>query len=538
MVITSEADYTNGTIDAWFKTIPPHQTNFVCCIAIRRSKTTSFLFQPSTTSCDSLFVPMVREDQYLTISEKVILAFSRISAYYNFKWLLKTDADSFVCFSRLLNLLNNYDPMGVTQIGYAESRNILIEDPNHKWYDPSMTDIVHNSRQPVVSGTGLYHPYMQGAGYVLSRGAVARLEVALPSLRYSPMEDAMVGSWMLSLNSHMAILDLDLRGLRKRCRMPSFLYISHYRKGAEALDFCNQQNPNCSDLASVQPMQVKTVAFAITARMETHGNQVMDLYASIRAMFPTNEILIGDISDSHQFLSRMLVRMDDNNLRGLAFTGMSIPVVKNQLVSLTISEYICFLNDVQRLSWEAMIGRMLLPVQMEDADIASGFLVFNPHMPNSSYGLTATAYRFSDKSGAIFKYRVKADFKYPNVSLPVHGTNGFMLSRKRFLQQNPWRDLGPFSEDDFYYRLYQKGARIRLVNSGVRHGYHYPIHPQLETEDVISKYAPRMCDALSLYKEAPSRITDLNVTLDCERHLFKRAYQDANWTSLNVLLRW
>ena len=538
MVITSETDFMNGTVDAWFNTLPPDQTQRVCCISVRRSPTTTFSFQPSSNSCDTMFVPMVRDDEYLTISEKVILGFSRISSYYSFEWLLKTDADSFVCFSRLLKLLSNYDPMGVTQLGYAESRNILLEDPNHKWYDPSMTDIVHNSRQPVISGTGIYHPYMQGAGYVLSRGAVSRIEASLPSLRYSPMEDAMVGSWMLSLNAHWAVLDLDLRALRWKCKMPGFLYISHYRKGPEALNECFERNSNCSDLSTVHPIEVTRVAFLVTAQMETTGNQVMDLYDSIRAIFPTNEIIIGDMSPTHHFLSRMLTRTADVNLRGIAFSNMPVALVRNELVSSARSPYVCMLTDAQRLSWEAMIGRMLEPVQTGEADITTGFLSFNPHMPNSSYGLIDTAYTFSDKPDFVFKQKIQENFTYPNVSIPVHGTNGFLLARRKFLEDNPWRDLGPFADDEFYYRLYRDDAKILLVNSGVRHGYHYPLNTSSETVAEVRMYAPKMCNILSKYGKGPSRMTDFNVTLDCRRHVFKRAYADANWTSLNTLRKW
>lgn len=538
MIISSEEEVRNGTIDAWYRTLPNAQRNFVCCVAVRRSPSMSFHFTANRSSCDTLFVPMVRDDEYLTISEKVILGFQKITSFYNFKWLLKTDADSFVCFSRLLQLMSNYDPDGVTQLGYAESRNILIEDPGHKWYDPSMTDIVHNSRQPVVSGTGLYHPYMQGAGYVLSRGAFDRFQTMLPNLRYSPMEDAMVGSWFLALNAHRAVLDLDLRANRKLCYLPDYLYISHYRKGKEALELCQKRNEGCADLSNLTRAPVNDVAFLISARMDERKSQNLDVYDSIRAIFPTNEILFGDSSMSEDFLQRVLTSKSDANLKGFSFPNMSMHLIWNELLGKTQVRYVCILQDVQRLSWETMLARMVLPVHRNEVDIASGFLTFNPHMSNSSLGLYENGYTLHQKDGLVTRHKFPVDHVFPNESISVHGTSGFIVSRRDFLLENRWRDYGSFTEDEFHLRLYRKRARIKLVNSGVRHGYHYPLEHVRESREALKKYVPRMCRVLSEMPEKVLRLSGSNVTLDCDRRMFKRDYTNPNFTSLSVYHRW
>lgn len=538
MIITSEADHQNGTMNAWFSTLPKHQTDRVCCVSVRRSTTTFFDFEESSTSCDTLFVPMIREDKYLTISEKVHLGFYQIAQRYDFKWLLKTDADSFVCFSRILSLLENYDPEGLTYLGYAESRNILLEDPAHKWYDPSMTDIVHNSRQPVVSGTGMYHPYMQGAGYVLSRGALNLIRSVLPSLRYSPMEDAMVGSWLLAFNTHWGVLNLDLRGKIWKCIVPDYLYISHYRKGPKALARCLDTNPTCGDLAEVQEASVREISFLITSDMEARGDQALELYDSIRAIFPTNEILLGDVSRSNTFLTRLLERKGDRNLRGHSFPGKSDAGVKNVLVDLAIGNYVCILKDVQRLSWETMMGKMLHPVQADEVDIAVGYLVFNPNMMNSSHGLVQYGYTFEEKGDWLVKHVIEAEMRSPQKTYDVHGTTGFMLAKKTFLLQNSWRDFGPFSDDDFHLRLFRKKSRIRLVNSGIRHGYHHPLSNSTETLKEIEAFAPKMCGAIKAGPGTALLMQGCNVTLDCTRKFFKREYENANMTSLNAFYRW
>lgn len=538
MIITSEEDYKNGTIDAWFRTIPQKQSNRVCCISIRRSTTTSFRYNAGSGTCDMLFVPMIRDDEYLTISEKVQLGFEQISSIYNFKWLLKTDADSFICFSRMLNLVNNYDSEGVITIGYAESRNILLEDPAHKWYDPSMTDIVHNSRQPVISGTGLYHPYMQGAGYILSRGALQLIDSVLPSLRYSPMEDAMVGSWILAFNAHRAVLNLDLRGERGQCRLPHNLYISHSRKGSRMLDLCHERNEDCADMSSVKNPHVNDVAFLVTSNMGERGKLSMDIYDSIRAMFPTNEILFGDMSGSNDFLRRLLVTKNDERLNGFSFPGMPAVLVRNELVNRSQSTYVCILQDVQRLSWETMIGRMLLPVQWNEVDISSGFLSFNPHMLNSSFGLFKHGYNISIENRRVIQKEIEGDFFFPNATYNIQGTSGFILARKGFLLRFPWRNYGTFAEDEFYLRLHQRKARLRLINSGVRHGYHYPlVRPEIEVNK-IRKYGSWMCQYLSNLKENVIQLEGMNQTLNCGQRIFRQSPSEFNVTNSNLTLKW
>ena len=523
MIITSEIDHQKGTMKAWFNTLPKNQTRHVCCVSILRSASTSFHFQESSSSCDLLFVPMIREDQYLTISEKVHLGFSEVSSRYNYKWLLKTDADSFVCFSRVLTFLQNYDPSGVTYLGHAESRNILLEDPTHKWYDPSMTDIVHNSRQPVVSGRGLYHPYMQGAGYILSRGAVDVIHSVLPSLRYSPMEDAMVGSWLLAFNAHRGILNIDLRGSAVDCEIPEHLLMSHSRKGRKALSSCLDTNPGCANISGVPAVDVREISFLVTSNLHEHDISALELYDSIRALFPVNEIVLGDISQSDSILNRLRRRSNDPNLQTHWLKSGSMSRLKNFLVSRATGKYVCVLQDVQRLSWETMMATMLHPVEADEVDVAVGYLVFNPQLKNSSYGFVQYGYKFERKEEWLFKKEIKPALASPQESHRVHGASGFILARRSFLKLNRWRELGPFSDDEFYLRLLRRKSRVRLVNSGVRHGYHHLQTYRVENQRMLRKYAPKICEVISRTKGV-WKMQGFNVTLDCHENMFKREY--------------
>lgn len=519
LIITSDDDYNNGTIDTWFRTLPPNQTNHVCCVSVRRSLDTAFRLEPHFNSCDVLYVPMVRFDEYLTISEKVRLAFGQITKYYVFDWLLKTDVDSFVCFSRILTLLQNYDPNGVVQLGYAESRNILLEDPRHYWYDPSMTDIVHNPRQTVVPGTGLYHPYMQGAGYILSYGALTRVQALLPSLRYSPMEDAMVGSWLLSLNAHHVVLDLDLHGQRRVCNLPPYLYISHNRKGSTALENCHIRHVDCAAVPIGEVPIVQDVTFLVTTHMEQRYKQVMDLYHSIRAAFPRNHVHFADVSESKDVLHRLLKTVNDPYVHGISMPNESIASTRNRLVLEARTAYVCLLQDEQRMSWETMIARMIRVVQNNEADIATGFLKFNPNMNNSATGLYANGFSVQERQGEVWKHWVTFDFQLPNVSMSVNGTSGFILTRPKTLLENPWRDFGPFTDDEWHIRLSKSAIRIALVNSGVRHGYHYELYNQVKNDIETKVYASQTCDTfLSL---GVVKVGGLNRTLDCQKRTFR-----------------
>lgn len=519
VIITSDQDYNNGTIHSWFHSLPENQTDQVCCVSVRRSHDTSFHLQTVTNSCDVLLVPMVRADEYLTISEKVHLTFAHITDYYSFNWLLKTDVDSFVCFSRILTLQQNYDPNGVIQMGYAESRNILLEDPRHYWYDPSMTDIVHNPRQPVVQGSGLYHPYMQGAGYILSWGALSRLQAILPSLRYSPMEDAMVGSWLLSFNAHHVVLDLDLRGERGVCNLPPHLYISHNRKGGSALDECHLRHPDCASVPKHPAPPLRDVSFLITTKMSQHYKQVMDLYHSIRAVFPTNHVLFADASDSDIILSRLLNTVKDPFVRGFSKPNIDIGSARNILVTEAPTTYVCILQDEQRLSWETMIARMLRVVENRYSDIATGYLKFNPNMNHSAVGLYANGFLMRGNKGDLWKHWVNFDYLSPNASVAVNGTSGFLLARRDFLLANPWKDLGPFTDDEWHVRLRGNGARITLVNSAVRHGYHYELDQTDFNTSMVISYAQKTCKALQTQNVV--RIADVNTTLDCNKRVYK-----------------
>ena len=143
--------------------------------------------QPRVGGDDLLLLPV--GDRYRQISQKVIAAMRWVVEHLSFKYLLKTDDDSFVCLSRLLEMLRA-QPRQWMYLGTLNKNHSVITDPRHadydRWRDPDYAQLF--ARQ-------VYLPYMQGAGYVLSDDLVRWVEhraAALP--RLPAMEDALVGA--------------------------------------------------------------------------------------------------------------------------------------------------------------------------------------------------------------------------------------------------------------------------------------------------------------------------------------------------------
>ena len=139
--------------------------------------------QPSERDVLVLPVP----DGYRQITAKVLAALKWVASHVSFKYLLKTDDDSFVCASRMLELLRTL-PRRLLYLGVVNPAHKVITSGKKygRWRDPVYVELFNRS---------VYAPYMQGAGYVLSADMVAmvvRRAEALPKL--PAVEDALVGT--------------------------------------------------------------------------------------------------------------------------------------------------------------------------------------------------------------------------------------------------------------------------------------------------------------------------------------------------------
>ena len=136
---------------------------------------------------DVLVLPVA--DGYQQIVHKVIGALRWLVASVAFKFVLKTDDDSFVCAARLFELLRT-TPRARAYVGVANTHHKVITDDAptryERWRDPEYVALFNRT---------VYAPYMQGAGYLLSADLAAVVVRRAAALRTLPsVEDALVGA--------------------------------------------------------------------------------------------------------------------------------------------------------------------------------------------------------------------------------------------------------------------------------------------------------------------------------------------------------
>lgn len=138
-------------------------------------------------SDDVLMLPV--EDGYRQIVQKVLGGLRWAVAQVRFRYVLKCDDDSFICVSRLLELLRPLPREGVYLGALNPHHSVVLRSkrPEYdRWRDPDYVQLFNRT---------VYAPYMQGAGYVLSADvalkAVTRAD-ALP--RLPAVEDALIGT--------------------------------------------------------------------------------------------------------------------------------------------------------------------------------------------------------------------------------------------------------------------------------------------------------------------------------------------------------
>lgn len=144
--------------------------------------------EPRMLASDVLELPV--EDGYRQITHKVLGALRWAVERTRFRYLLKTDDDSFVCVARLLELLRPLKRERL-YLGVVNQRHHVITAGRaakqyERWKDPSYVQLFNRS---------VYAPYMQGAGYVLSADlAQVVVDRASRLPRIPAVEDALVGT--------------------------------------------------------------------------------------------------------------------------------------------------------------------------------------------------------------------------------------------------------------------------------------------------------------------------------------------------------
>lgn len=126
-------------------------------------------------------------EEYRRLPRKVVAAFQWIASHVNYKYVLKTDDDTFACLGGLLAALA---PLPRLRTYWGKLRRpgipVLVEG---KWRDDAFRDHFH---------TGVYGVYAFGAGYVLSWDLAAQVaDSMLPVSAECTVEDALVGAAVL-----------------------------------------------------------------------------------------------------------------------------------------------------------------------------------------------------------------------------------------------------------------------------------------------------------------------------------------------------
>ncbi|CAM9998220.1 unnamed protein product, partial [Discosporangium mesarthrocarpum] len=128
--------------------------------------------------------------------------------HFEFKYLLKSDDDTFVCLSRVANLLYTQPlevqprlyagvPTACNQASNTDYMNGRVYmDPSHKWFDEKY--VSHT-----MGALDCYPVYMQGAFYVMAQPLVEHLYRGHEHLECFINEDVTVGSWLLGVDREL-----------------------------------------------------------------------------------------------------------------------------------------------------------------------------------------------------------------------------------------------------------------------------------------------------------------------------------------------
>ena len=122
-------------------------------------------------------------DEYKELGHKVKALIAWASAHLSsFDYLMKTDMDTLVCFSTILDKLDSlalrFGSRERVYLGRSETCSPIHHHQHARFYDASyLEDIFFREDAPC------YPPYMQGLGYVLSRDVVELLARRLNSLK-------------------------------------------------------------------------------------------------------------------------------------------------------------------------------------------------------------------------------------------------------------------------------------------------------------------------------------------------------------------
>jgi len=134
-----------------------------------------------------------------------------LTNHFSFKYLIKSDDDTFLCLRRLATLLSTLpeDKLSKIYAGVPTACGVHRKNPNvgrvildqsDRWYDSKFVE-------HTLGGLPCYPVYMQGAFYVLAHSLVEFMNTGRPNWTTFQNEDVTVGSWLLGVDREIVQVD-------------------------------------------------------------------------------------------------------------------------------------------------------------------------------------------------------------------------------------------------------------------------------------------------------------------------------------------
>mmetsp|Transcript_70633 Transcript_70633/g.196493 ORF Transcript_70633/g.196493 Transcript_70633/m.196493 type:complete len:324 (-) Transcript_70633:78-1049(-) len=161
---------------------------------------------------------------YTDMSMKTLRCISYAVKHFAFRFILKTDSDSFVFVDRLLDAFDHQALWSKTKM-YAGNFRAgagarASQNTKAKWYDPDY---------PAATGLQEYPKHAKGAGYILSVYLAQLLsKLSDDYFDMSSCEDVAIGAWLMPFKKDFVELDVHIGS---SCEPPTL--IDHYVEGEE-----------------------------------------------------------------------------------------------------------------------------------------------------------------------------------------------------------------------------------------------------------------------------------------------------------------
>jgi len=144
---------------------------------------------------------------YTMRSQKTAYSIRYAVEHFNFRFLLKTDSDSWVFYDRLLDMFDEKKlwSKGRLYAGNFQSGAGAVphQDKNSKWYDPVYKQATQMN---------VYPRHAKGAGYILSRSLAEYVAtVQAGTHEFLPSEDVATGFWLSPIKKECVELPVSIQ---------------------------------------------------------------------------------------------------------------------------------------------------------------------------------------------------------------------------------------------------------------------------------------------------------------------------------------